>query len=95
MDISKEDILDLTSNIIRILTIFVVFNALSFIIDGDQSIFDDSSLKRLLYFILGVIAYSLVTGKIYKKTVHKEPSTSKKTEKTSQIKQPSIPKKTT
>jgi len=65
LNLSQEDSKNMTYDIIKLLTIFITYQLLSYSIDNDNFMLDEIILKRIIYLIAGVVLYHLVVKRFY------------------------------
>lgn len=69
LNLSQEDSKNMTYDIIKLLTIFITYQILSYSIDNDHFVLDEIILKRIMYLIAGIALYHLVVKKIYSEKI--------------------------
>ena len=68
---NPNNIGELWNDIGKVLTVIIIFNLLSYIVD-DYDIFNESMLKSILYIIVGLILYHLYFSTFIIKKVDKK-----------------------
>lgn len=72
MKLSKEGIVLMTKDIIKLITVAIVYQILSYIIDNEISILDEYFLKKLTYLIIGLIIYHILIKITYESKINKK-----------------------
>lgn len=63
--LSKDETLNMTNDVVKILTIAITYQLFSYAIDDDRSILDELILKRFIYLTIGVIIFNLFTKRFF------------------------------
>lgn len=64
-DISKDDVIDTSNDIVRALTQAIIVHFLFYSIDGEGELFSERMIKKLLYITISMIIFNFVTKKIF------------------------------
>lgn len=62
--LSKTEVSSLVNDTLKILTMIVVYNILTYAIDNNSELFDENTLKLMLYLTIGIIIYHVVITRI-------------------------------
>lgn len=65
--VTNNDKQELIKDIVHFTTYFLVIHVLSYTIDNEGSLFEEKTLKILLYGIIGMVVFNLITKKVFLK----------------------------
>ena len=65
LDITKEETIDMTNDILRALSQAIIVHLLSYSIDDEGSLFDEKTLKKFLYITLSMIIFNLIIKRLF------------------------------
>jgi len=81
INLTKQDTINMWSDITKFLTIAIIMHLLLYIVDDYGDLFSEFTLKIFLYLTIGLIVYHLIIKNIIDKYIFDEPVKSKKNEK--------------
>lgn len=61
LDISKNEVINITQDIVKWITIYIVIHFLTYAIDNEGDLLNEKVLKKLLYITIAMIIYNLTT----------------------------------
>lgn len=64
LDISKKEAVAMTEEIARGISYVFIFHLLAYSIDGDDELFSEKALKRMLYLTIAIIIFNLIIRKL-------------------------------
>jgi hypothetical protein len=65
LDITKEETIEMTNDILRALSQALIVHLLSYSIDDEGSLFDEKTLKKFLYITLSMIIFNLIIKRLF------------------------------
>jgi len=74
LKLNKEEVEDMMSDIVKLLTIYIIFHLLSYSIDGQGELFDEKTLKYSVYIVVAIIIYHLIIKRVIAQNIFKKKS---------------------
>lgn len=69
--ITKNDFNIMWSDIVKFLTVIIIFHILSYIVDDQDNFFSENFIKSLLYIVVGILTYYFITKQLTNKFILK------------------------
>ena len=79
LDISREEVINTTVDILRALTQAVIVHLMTYSIDGSGQLFDERTVRRFFYITISMIIFNLVVRRLFVPKVNVETETETKT----------------
>ena len=76
--LNKEEVEDMISDIVRLLTIYIIFHLLSYSIDDQGELFDEKTLKYSIYIVIATIIYHIIIKRVISQNIFKKKSSKQK-----------------
>jgi len=64
LELDKNSVKKMILEITQFITVYVVFHLLTYTIDNTGKLFDEKTLKTLVYIVIGIIIYYIIIKRI-------------------------------